>query len=306
MKWQALKKQGLGVLDSSQEGRLASGQAPLNTIFNGFDNTVKTQAVQAIQIAIEAIEQTVSSITGVFRERLNGIEQRDAVTNVKIGQNNSFIITKQYYHQMDLIVNEMLLDCLNLAKIVFKNGLTGTIILGDKYQKVFTALPEYFTMSDHDIRIITSSDVVKDLEQIKAIIPEFVKSGGLPPDIIIEAITSKSIPDLKYKIKKAMQSQKEESNQIQQLSQQNQQLQQQLQEMQKQLQAAQSKVESLNQTKLQLEQKGLEQKYKIEMYKADTERSYKEATVEEQKRRTQVEIAQLTDGNPYNDKIRQI
>lgn len=306
MKWQALKKQGLGVLDSSQEGRLASGQAPLNTIFNGFDNTVKTQAVQAIQVAIEAIEQTVSSITGVFRERLNGIEQRDAVTNVKIGQNNSFIITKQYYHQMDLIINEMLLDCLNLAKIVFKNGLTGTIILGDKYQKVFTALPEYFTMSDHDIRIVTSSDVVKDLEQIKSIIPEFVKSGGLPPDIIIEAITSKSIPDLKYKIKKAMQSQKEESNQMQQLSQQNQQLQQQLQEVQKQLQAAQSKVESLNQAKLQLEQKGLEQKYKIEMYKADTERSYKEATVEEQKRRTQVEIAQLTDGNPYNDKIRQI
>lgn len=306
MKWQALKKQGLGVLDSSQEGRLASGQAPLNTIFNGFDNTVKTQAVQAIQVAIEAVEQTVSSITGVFRERLNGIEQRDAVTNIKIGQNNSFIITKQYYHQMDLIVNEMLLDCLNLAKIVFKNGLTGTIILGDKYQKVFTALPEYFTMSDHDIRIITSSDVVKDLEQIKSIIPEFVKSGGLPPDIIIEAVTSKSIPDLKYKIKKAMQTQKEENNQIQQLVQQNQQLQQQLQELQKQLQVAQNKVESLNQAKLQLEQKQLEQKYKIEMYKADTERSFKEATIEEQKKRTKVEIAQLTDGNPYNDKIRQI
>lgn len=306
MKWQALKKQGLGILDSSQEGRLASGQAPLNTIFNGFDNTVKTQAVQAIQVAIEAVEQTVSSITGVFRERLNGIEQRDAVTNIKIGQNNSFIITKQYYHQMDLIVNEMLLDCLNLAKIVFKNGLTGTIILGDKYQKVFTALPEYFTMSDHDIRIITSSDVVKDLEQIKSIIPEFVKSGGLPPDIIIEAVTSKSIPDLKYKIKKAMQTQKEENNQIQQLGQQNQQLQQQLQELQKQLQVAQNKVESLNQAKLQLEQKQLEQKYKIEMYKADTERSFKEATIEEQKKRTKVEIAQLTDGNPYNDKIRQI
>ena len=306
MKWQALKKQGLGVLDSSQEGRLASGQAPLNTIFNGFDNTVKTQAIQAIQVAIEAVEQTVSSITGVFRERLNGIEQRDAVTNIKIGQNNSFIITKQYYHQMDLIVNEMLLDCLNLAKIVFKNGLTGTIILGDKYQKVFTALPEYFTMSDHDIRIITSSDVVKDLEQIKSIIPEFVKSGGLPPDIIIEAVTSKSIPDLKYKIKKAMQTQKEENNQIQQLEQQNQQLQQQLQELQKQLQVAQSKIESLNQVKLQLEQKQLEQKYKIEMYKADTDRSFKEATIEEQKKRTKVEIAQLTDGNPYNDKIRQI
>lgn len=306
MKYQALKKQGLGVIDSSQEGRIASGQAPLNTIFNGFDNTVKAQAIQAIQIAIDSIEQTVSSITGVFRERLNGIEQRDAVTNVKIGQNNSFIITKQYYHQMDLIVNELLLDCLNLAKIVFKNGLTGTLILGDKYQKVFTALPEYFTITDHDIRIITSTDIVKDLEQIKQIIPEFVKSGGLPPDIIIEAITSKSLPDLKYKVKKAMQQAKEENNQLQQLNQQNQQLQQQLQDMQKQLQEAQRKVESLNQTKLQLEQKQLEQNYKIEMYKANTDRTYKEATVEEQKRRTEVEIAQLTDGNPYNDKIRQV
>ena len=306
MKYQALKKQGLGVIDSSQEGRIASGQAPLNTIFNGFDNTVKAQAIQAIQIAIDSIEQTVSSITGVFRERLNGIEQRDAVTNVKIGQNNSFIITKQYYHQMDLVVNELLLDCLNLAKIVFKNGLTGTLILGDKYQKVFTALPEYFTITDHDIRIITSTDIIKDLEQIKQIIPEFVKSGGLPPDIIIEAITSKSLPDLKYKVKKAMQQAKEENNQLQQLNQQNQQLQQQLQNMQKQLQEAQKKVESLNQTKLQLEQKQLEQNYKIEMYKANTDRTYKEATVEEQKRRTQVEIAQLTDGNPYNDKIRQV
>jgi hypothetical protein len=36
-------------------------------------------------MAIDAVEQTVSSITGVFRERLNGIEAKDAVTNVKIG-----------------------------------------------------------------------------------------------------------------------------------------------------------------------------------------------------------------------------
>jgi hypothetical protein len=105
---------------------------------------------------------------------------------------------------MDLVVNEMLLDCLNLAKVVWKKGLKGTIVLGDKLQRVFTALPEYFTVSDHDVRIMTSDEVVKDIESIKAIIPEFVKSGGLPPDLIIEAITCKSLPELKYKIKKAM------------------------------------------------------------------------------------------------------
>ena len=279
------------------------GSPALNTIFNGFDNTVKAQAIQAIQVAIESIENTTSSITGVFRERLNGIEKYDAVTNVKVGQNNSYIITKQYFHQMDLIVNEMLLDCLNLAKTVFKNGLTGTIVLGDKYQKVFTAYPEYFTLTDHDIRISTSSDVIKDLEQVRSIIPEFVKAGGLPPDIIIEAMTSKSLPDLKYKIKRAMKIQKEENNKITQLSQKLQEVTNQLQQAAMQIKEQQNKIEKLNQQKMQLEQQEMQMKYQIEQYKAKTDRTYKEATVEEQKRRTQLEMDQLHDGNPYNDTI---
>ena len=305
-KWIALKKQGIGLINTSDEGRMAAGSAPINTIFNGFDDTVKTQAITAIQTAIEAIEQTASSITGVFRERLNGIEQRDAVTNIKIGQNNSFIITKQYYHQMDLIVNEMLLDCLNLSKSVYKNGLTGTIILGDKYQKVFTALPEYFTVTDHDIRITTSSDVIKDMEYIKQIIPEFIKTGSLTPDIILEALTTKSLTDLKQKIKTAMRKQKEENNQLQQLAQQNQQMQEQLKQVSAELQKAQKKVEQLNQTKMELEQQEMQLKNKVEWYKAQTDRDYKTKMADTAEARTKLEEAQLYDGNPYNDKIRQI
>lgn len=305
-KWIALKKQGIGLLNSAEEGRMANGTAPLNTIFNGYDDTVKAQAIQAIQIAIESIEQTTSSITGVFRERLNGIEQHDAVTNIKQGVTNSFMITKQYYHQMDLVVNEMLLDCLNLAKSVFKNGLTGVLILGDKYQKIFTALPEHFTLTDHDIRIITTSDVVKDLETIKSVVPEFVKSGGLPPDIILEALTCKSVPELKHKVKRAMQIQKEENNQLQQIAQKAEQLQQQLEQAQKELQQANKQIEHLNQNKLQLEQQEITMKDKLEWYKAQTERTYREAMATEARRRTEAEIAQLADGNPYNDKIVQL
>ena len=304
-KWISLKKQGIGLLNSSEEGRVSAG-APLNTIFNGYDDTVKTQAIQAIQVAIDAIEQTTSSITGVFRERLNGIETHDAVTNIKQGVTNSFIITKQYYHQMDLIVNEILLDCLNLAKVVFKNGLSGIIILGDKYQKIFTALPEYFTLTDHDIRIITTSDIVKDLETIKAVIPEFVKSGGLPPDLILEALTCKSIPELKYKVKEAMKIQKEENNQMQQLAQKAQDLENQLKQSTQELEKATQKIEQLNQSKLELERQKILMEDKLQWYRAQTEREYREAMVAEAKRRTEAEIRQQTDGNPYNDKIVQL
>jgi hypothetical protein len=99
-------------------------------MFNGFDDTIKVQAVQAIQLVIDSLEQTASSITGVFRERLNGIQQRDAVTNVQVGINNSFTVTKQWTFWMDLVLKEILLDSLNCAKIVYKKGLTGVIVLG--------------------------------------------------------------------------------------------------------------------------------------------------------------------------------
>ena len=305
-KWQAYKKAGKALIDSSQEGRISSGQTSLNTIFNGYDDTVKAKAIQAIQIAIDAVEATASSITGVFRERLNGIQQHDAVTNIKIGANNSFIITKQYYQQMDLVVNEMLLDILNVAKRVFKNGITGTLILGDKYQKIFTALPEHFTLTDYDVHIVTTTDIIKDLEYIKSTIPDFIKSQSLDPFIIFEAITSKSPADLKYKVKKAMEKRKKENDQLQQMSQQIQQLEQQLQESQKQLKKFQEQNQELEKAKLQLEQSKIKIDSDIQWYKAKTERNYKESTVEEQKKRTEVELQQLYDGNPYNDKLRQV
>lgn len=306
-KFIAYKKNGIAPIDSSQPGRLENGQAnPMNQIFGGYDDTIKAPTIQAIMIAIENLEKTASDITGVFRERLGGIEQRDAVNNVKVSQNNSFIVTKQYYHQMDLIVNELLLDCLNLAKKVYKNGLTGTIILGDKYQKIFTALPEHFTLTDYDIRIVTSSDVIKDIEYVKQLIPEFVKAGSVSPDIIFEAMTVKSLSELKAKVRRAIQKQKEENNQIQQLSQQLQEAQKQLEDSSKQVKQLQQKVEQLNEQKIQVENQKAQLEYKVDWYKAQTERTYREAMVEEAKRRTELEIAQLSDGNPYNNQIRQV
>jgi hypothetical protein len=101
---------------------------------------------------------------------------------------------------MDLIACEMLLDALNQAKKTFKKGLTGTLILGEKYQRIFTALPEHFTVTDYDIHITSSTQVMEDLQTLKQMIPEFVKSQALAPDIIFEALTAKSLSDLKYKV----------------------------------------------------------------------------------------------------------
>ena len=305
MKWLAYKKQGIGLIDTSQEGQIGTGQAPLNTMFNGFDDTVKAQAIQAIQLAIDSIEATASSITGVFRERLNGIQQRDAVTNVQVGINNSFTVTKQWHFQMDLVTREILLDALDCAKVVWKKGLTGTLVLG-KLQKIFTALPEHFTVTDFDIHLITSSEMMKEMEQIKAIVPEFIKAGIVGPDIIVDIMTAKGLTEMKVKVKNAIKKQKAEANQIQQLTQQVEELQNNLQQAQQQLQQAQTKIESLNEAKLQIEQQKIQLQYQIDDYKAKTDRTFKENQAENDTKRTEIELMQLYDGNPYNDEVKNI
>ena len=303
-KWKAYKKQGDLLIDTSQEGRMEDGNAPLNTIFNGYDESLPAQVIQAIDLAIQSIEATVSSITGVFRERLNGIEQRDAVSNIKQGVTNSYTVTKPIFQQMDLVVCEILLDSLNQAKIVYKNGLTGTIILGDKYQKIFTALPEHFTLTDFDIHVISSTEIMQDMQTIKATLPDLIKSGQVGADIIFEALTSKSLSELKYTVKKAIQKQKEENNQLQQLQQKLEETTQQLQQAQQELQKAQQKAQQLNEQRMQLDQQKIQLEYQVNWYKAQTDRTYKDRQLDIEDQRTKVELAQLHDGNPYNDKIR--
>lgn len=299
-KWLGYKKGGVALIDTSQEGRAFNN----NTSFAGFDDTIKAPTIQAIELAIERTENTCSSITGVFRERLNGIEQHDAVSNVKVGIKNSFTVTKQYYQQMDLLTNELLIDCLNTAKIVYKKGITGALILGDKGVKVFTALPEYFTVTDFDIHIASSTNVIQDMELIKQLIPEFIKAGNVDPSIIVEAITSRSLTELKTNVSESLKKQREENNIIAQLQQQVEQLTQELQQAQNQLQQAQSKIESLNEAKLQLEKAKLESESGVNWYKAKADKKYKEGTIENDSKRVELEVAQMYDGNMHNNKVK--
>lgn len=304
-KWIAMKKQGLALIDTSQEGRYATGQT-LNTTFSGYDDTIRVNSIQAIQVAIQSVEDTVSSISGVFRERLNGIEQRDAVTNIKMGANNSFIITKHWFQQMDLVLEEILTDSLNLAKIVYKDGLTGTIILGEQMQKIFTALPANFTTTDFDVHVTANSDIVKDLETIKTIIPQLMQSGMMSMDTIFEVMTSKSLSQAKSSVRKAVDKFKKENDQLKQAQEQIMQIQQQAQQLQQQNQQLQQKLQQYDDRKMKLEEKKAADDIKLRWFEAQTERSSVNNENLNDNKRTEAEIEQLNDGNPNNDRIVQM
>lgn len=299
-KFIAYKKQGIAVMDSSQEGRTFNN----NTTLAGYDDTLKAHSIQGVEMAIERVEATCSSITGVFRERLNGIQQKDAVSNVKLGVQNSFIITKQFTHQMDLMTVEILSDSLNCAKSVWKNGLVGALILGDKSQKVFQIAPENFVFSDFDIHITSGSEILKDMDMIKQIAGQFTQAGIAEPDLIIDVLSSKSMTDLQHKVKKSIKIKKAENNQLLQLQQQNEQLQQQMKEAEQQMKNLQKELEKNDSVKLEMEKQMFKAKNELDWFKAKSDKEFKEKSVENDSKRTEVEVLQMYDDNPYNNKIK--
>lgn len=303
MKFLAYKKQlGIGIIDTSQEGRAFNN----NTTFAGYDDSLNGQVMQAFDYAIQSIEETCSSITGVSRERLGGIEQRDAVSNVETGVKMSAIVTRQYFQALDTLIKEVLFDCLNMAKTVYKEGITGTIILGDKLQKVFTALPENYTMTDFDIHINDSSEMTKDVELIKQFTQELIKGGVIDAETAIDSLDAKSISECKRTISRGIKKQEEKNGMVQQLQQQVQEAQQQLQEMQKQLQEAMNKAQQVDQQKLQAEAQMQKDKLEVEWFKARSDKQLKEKELDTKKSQVELEIAQIYDNNPDNDKIKSI
>ena len=125
----------------------------------------------------------------------------------------------------------------------------------------------------------------------------------MEPDMAADAITSRSLTEMKDNIKKSWFKKKKENDQIGQLTQQLQEAQNQLQQLSQQNQQLSTKVEQLNEAKLEIEKQKAESDAQIKWYQAQTDRDYKEKSAETNKRKVEIELLQLNDGNPYNDKV---
>lgn len=304
-KWIAYKKQGIALLDTSQDGMQTSN---LNTIYNGFDDTIRAESIQAISIAMQSIQVQVSMVTGVLPEALAQYEQRDAVSNVQLGVKTSMLLTKQLFKAMDTIYKETAYDMINLAKLVWPNGLTGEIILGN-YSKLFHALPEYYTMTDFDVHVEDSTKSYQNVQSLIAISGELIKSGAADLSDITNIITADSITELKRNIDKSVERKKEENNIISQLQQQVQQYEQAHKDWQKSSEEYENRIKDLerkleknNESKLQLES----QRIANEKERIENDKSYNDKMVDLKKQQIEAQVAEMYDGNPYNNKVKTV
>jgi hypothetical protein len=302
LKWKAYKKGGDALFNSAQEGR----GMPMNTTFSGFDDTVSGQSIQAIQLAIQQTEDICSAITGVFREKLGDIEQRDAVTNVQTGIKNSAVITKQYFNTLDGLVKQLLTDMLNLCKISIKSSFKGSLILGNRLTRIFTVIPDHISFTDYDIHIGDSNDIVRDIELIKQITMELIKGGLVAPEILFETITTESLTEFKETGLSAIKKQKEEQGATSQLQQQVAQYEQQMKDLQGQLQKVTGQLEQNKQEDLKLRQDELKMKVEQGATKLKQDKEFKDKELNLKGKMVQAEVLQLADDNGKNDEIKNI
>lgn len=297
MKYVAYRKIGFAPIDTAQDGL----QSP-NTIYNGFNDTLEPGTIQAYQLSLQMIEETVSSITGVFRERLGGIEARDAVANVEVGMQQSYVITKRYYQAMDTLVKEMLTDCIDVAKIAYKDGLTGQLILGNR-KEIFTIMPEYYSFTSYDISLADSAEIIKEQNQINQMATAYMQNNMMDPEILMIISTSKSLTEMKELTIKAIKEKKMENDQLQKMQQMLAEAQKNQQELQKQLEASTKKIAQLNERELAIKQQDNVTRQQIDWYKAKTTAEMKDRELDLIQERNKLEVAQLFDNNPNNDEI---
>lgn len=197
---------------------------------------------------------------------------------------------------MDMIQREVLYDLLNVAKVAFKDGFTGTIVLGDRLIKTFTALPEHFTMTDYDIHLTDSAETYAKLQTAQQLNIEFIGNGLVDAEMALDILDSRNLTQMKQRMRKAVRSKKAENNMLQQMQQQIQQYDTQskqdkktISDLQNEIKRLQSQVDANNQAKIQLDAKRVE----IEEKEARDKKDYNDKMAAVKEKQVEAEILQM-------------
>ena len=255
-KWIGYNKTGLKLIDSSQDGNAA------NTVYQSYNETVQTQFIDAIAVALKTVESDMSKITGVYPSILGeGAEYQVKTQQEEI--KSVLYITKRFFSVMDLAIEELLIDSINVAKVAWPRGKHGSLIFGDKVED-FNIIPKSYTATDYDLFIHSTSESIAESEKMTGLLQTLMQSQALDLSFLPDLVTSKSLTEMGQKIKESIAKKINYEEQISQLG-------QQLKNASETIQKQNQTIDELNK---QRENYNIE-KIKAERQKADEEIKFK-------------------------------
>ncbi len=176
LKASKMLKNGLNLVDTTQEGSAAVSGATHGT----FDMTVNGESLSAINQTILDLDGEATKVTGVTPAMIGEIQQREAVSNVRVGMNNSSLVLKHLYDEHDVLMKYLLTDLINLSKTTLDDNYRGTYNEG---KVIFSIIPKYFSFTNYRIKVVNSSAEKAKLEEAKAIVSAAMNTGAVPVEV---------------------------------------------------------------------------------------------------------------------------
>lgn len=250
MKWLGYVKQGMALVDYTQEGQ---GVGKFNN--QGDYDLTLSNSISVIIEMLRFLEDAASKITGVSRQRMGQLTQNDLKSTAEMAENNSSLVTHALYSLHNEVIRAALSDLLEASRICYSEGITGSYVLGKAEQKIFRLEAGQLGLMNMDIHLTDDQDERRMLDQYKGITSEMIANGLVDPIEVIDVFSAKSMADLKNRLEET-QADKQQNNTSQ--------LQQQLEEYQKELQKLQQNIDGFKQAELQMKQQEMARKIALD------------------------------------------
>jgi hypothetical protein len=293
MKWVALRKQGVELIDPTEEG------AQLFNHYGEFQGGIDGNAINGINAILATLEHQVVLTTGVTDQMLGQIEQREAVENVKTGIRQVSLITLNIFDLLDGARKRALTNLIDLSKVSYTKGKQGSYKVGHR-SIAFKIDKDDFTWTDYNIQVTNSSKDALKLQKLEQVVMELIGAGQIKPEIAVDLTLANTIFEAKTIIRKGMMTDEEKQKQLEQMDKQLKEYEQQLKEQSSQAASLQQQKDKFSAESMQLDRERfeLEKKYKerelaLNEQKAKDEKEFKDQEIRAKREVVQLEREQL-------------
>lgn len=198
---------GWAPIDPFKEGKKGAAQGKLAGNFNTTNKVLDMETGQYIQNHIqmlEYIEQKMSSIVGVTREREGAIHQNQTASGVERSVTQSSLITEPLYVIHDNIKLRVLSLILETAKYAYRGQRRKLQYISDEMTtQVFDLDGDEYCESEYDIHVSNSSEDAQLLQVLKELAHAGIQNDKISFSQLMDIYTSDSISSVRRKIETA-------------------------------------------------------------------------------------------------------
>lgn len=292
-KWLGMGKMGALLVDPSQPGAKDFNN------YGSIDMSID-QGIGVITEMIRYLEEVASKITGVSAQMLGAIAPDALKGTTQMALNQSSMVLMPFFFTHQSVIKHMLTDILNASRLVYSEGFTGSYMLGDLQQRVFSIDSDKFWLADFDVWLSNSGDEMKSIEELKALSIELVKANQIDAVAAVDMNTIKSLTKIKEGLKKSIKL--KEENEVDKLNQQLVQIQGEMQKVMAELEKVDQAKMQMDQRSMALDQKRLEVDHLLKNRELDIKEEIENKKIDLEKKRVELESLELT----YSDKAREI